>query len=329
MKEKIRYGITGFGRFAENTIMPAILESSNSELVAIQKRSLKEAQEKAKQYNIPLAFDSAEELVKHPDVDVVFIVSPTLTHAPEAIAAAKAGKHVLTEKPMAMNSDEAKEMIKVCKDNNVKLMVGQMARFSPVNFRIRELIKSGAIGKVAFAKAEFFYDVRVSKRWWSRDTKIGGGGPTFDIGVHCLDTLRYILDDEVVSVKSQLAPAPNEEKTELISTLALKFSKGTPANIFTSFTAPFARIFIEIIGEDGVISAERFTLSNLTVSLKIMKGKNGELNETIIEEIKVPNIYEKEVTHFSDCVINNKEPMIAGEEGLKNQIVLDEAMKIS
>ena len=328
MNKKIRYGITGFGKFAELTIMPAINESPNSELVAIQKRSLEAAKGKAKEYNIPLAFDSAEELVKHPDVDAIFVVSPTCTHAPETIAAAKAGKHIITEKPMAMNSAEAEQMIKTCKANNVKLMVAQMARFSPVNARIKELINSGIIGDIKFAKAEFFYDVRNSHRWWSRDRKIAGGGPTYDIGVHCLDTLRFVLDDEVVSTKSQMFPIPTEEKTELTSTLALQFSQGTPASIFISFAAPTSRIFIEIIGQEGTISAEKFSLSNLTVPLKIVKCQKGEVVETVNEDITVPNIYEKEVTHFSNCILNNLEPSIPGEEGLKNQIVLDTAMMV-
>lgn len=327
MRNKIRYGITGFGRFAELTIMPAINESPNSELTAIQKRSKEEALAKAKEYGIPFAFDSAEELANHPEVDAVFVVSPTCTHAPETIAAAKAGKHVITEKPMAMNSKEAEQMIKVCKENNVKLMVAQMARFSPVNSRIKELIKSGTIGKVTFARADFFFDGRVVKRKWLTDTKTGGG-PTFDIGVHCLDTLRFVLEDEVVSVKSQLFPIPTEKKTELTSILALQFSKGIPASIFTSFSVPGPGIFIEIIGEDGIISAEKFSLSNLTVPIKITKCKNGDLADITTEDIIVPNIYEKEVTHFSNCVLNNTEPMIPGEEGLKNQIILDEAMRI-
>ncbi len=326
MKDKIRYGITGFGMFAEQTIMNAINESPNSELVAIQKRSLKECKEKAKLYNIPLAFDSAEELVKHQDVDAIFVVSPTITHAPEVIAAARAGKHAITEKPMAMNSNEAEQMINACKENNVKLMVAQMARFSPVNKRIKELIKEGVIGKIIFARAEFFFDGNVSKRKWIIDSKIGGG-PTLDVGVHCLDTLRFILDDEVVSVKSQMFPAPNEEKTELTSILALQFSKGTPASVLSSFEAPFLRIFIEFIGENGIISAEKFSLSNLTVQINIVKGKNGEAVETKTEDIIVPNIYEKEVTHFSNCIINNVEPVVPGKEGLKNQLVLDEALK--
>lgn len=327
MKDKIRYGFIGFGRFSEVTMLPAISESQNSELVAIQKRSIETAKERAIALNIPHAYSSILELVSNSEIDAVYIASPTCVHAEDVITAARAGKHILVEKPMAMNSAEAENMIKVCKENNVKLMIAHMARFSPVNSRIRELIKEGAVGKLTYVKAEYFYDVRLSKRWWSRNTKIAGGGPIFDIGVHCLDTLRFVLDDEVVSTKSQSYPVLNEEKTEMAGILALKFSNGTPVSIHTSFQASFARIFLEVIGEDGVISAENFSLSNLTVPLKIFKGKDGKLYETITEEIVVPNIYEKEFTHFSNCIINNTEPMIPGEEGLKNQIVLDEAIK--
>jgi predicted dehydrogenase len=327
MSKKIRYGIIGFGRFAETTMLPAFSESQNSEVIAIQNRNLKKAKEKADEYNFKFAFDSAKELVSNPEVDVVYIASPVFMHVNDAITAAQSDKHILLEKPIAMNKSEAEKIIEASKKNNVKLMVAQMARFSPVNIRIKELIKSGAIGKITFIKTEYFYDVRMSKRWWSRDTKMAGGGPTFDIGVHCLDTMRFILDDDVISVKSQLSPIINEEKTEMTSITALKFSKGIPGSIFCSFEVPYARILIEVVGEDGIISAKNFTISKTSVKLKIMKGKDGKTSETITEDIEVPNIYEKEITHFSDCIINDSEPSIPGEEGLKNQIVLDEAIK--
>jgi len=325
---KIRYGITGFGKFAEEKILPAIRASHNSELVSIQKRNKSDAEDKAEYYKIPYAFDSVEELVKHSEVDAVFIVSPNNAHEQETILAAKAGKHVLTEKPMAMNSCECENMINICKENNVKLMVAHMARFSPVNTRIKELVKSGIIGNINFVRSEFCYDLSNSKRTWATDMKIAGGGPTYDIGVHCLDTLRFILNDEVISVKSQLNPTPTEETTEMISLLALKFSKGIPASIYTSFATPILSVSIELIGNAGIISAPNFSFSELKVPIKIQKCKNGEIIETIIEEIDVPDIYEKEVTHFSNCILNNTEPMIPGEEGLKNQIVLDESIKV-
>ena len=176
MAEKIRYGIIGFGAFAERAIAPAIRASSNSELVAIQKRSLTAAKEKAQLFRIPHAFDSAETLVNHQDVDAVFIVSANSQHAPSTITAARSGKHVLVEKPMAMNTLEAQQMIEVCCSKNVKLMVGHMVRLSPLIIRMKELMCSGIIGTVEFVKAEYMYDARLSPRRWMWDKKIAGGG---------------------------------------------------------------------------------------------------------------------------------------------------------
>jgi predicted dehydrogenase len=327
MKKAVRYGIIGFGTFAERTIAPAIRESPNSELVAIQKRSLAAAREKARIFKASLAFDSAEALVRHPDVDAVFIVSANSQHAPETLTAAQAGKHVLVEKPMAMNAAEAETMIEVCKKNNVKFMVAHMVRLSPLVIRMKELIQSGLIGKLTFIKSEFIYDGRLSHRPWLVDRNIAGGGPIFDIGVHCLDTTRFLLDDEVISVKSQLDPAPSAVTTESTAQLALKFSGGTTAGIFCSYVAPIRRTYIEVIGEKGILSAENFSWSGNTLLLKVMLGENDKIIESREETIVVPNLYEKEVTLFSKCILNNTTSPIPGEEGLKNQRVLDAAMK--
>ena len=328
MARKVRYGIIGFGAFAERTIAPAIQASSNSELVALQKRSLIAAKEKAQIFHIPHAFDSVEALVRHPDVDAVFIVSANSQHAPATITAAQCGKHILVEKPMAINSTEVEAMIEICKKNNVKLMVGHMVRFSPLVLRMKELIQSGLIGRVTFIKSEFIYDGRISHRHWLVDRNIAGGGPIFDIGVHCLDTTRFLLDDEVVSVKSQLDPVPSSVMTESTAQLALKFSRGTTAGIFCSYAAPIRRTYIEIIGEKGILSAENFSWSNNRLLLKTVLGENDKIIEEHEESIVVPNLYEKEVTLFSESILHNTESPIPGEEGLKNQRVLDQAMKV-
>jgi predicted dehydrogenase len=259
-------------------------------------------------------------------VDAVIVASAVVRHAQDTVVAAHAGKHVLVEKPMAMNVAETEQMIDACRRANVRLMVGQMVRLSPLIVRMKELIESGLIGKVAFVKAEYLYDARLSLRRWMWKREVAGGGATFDIGVHCLDTIRYLLNDDVVSVKSQLAPLPTETSTEESTLLALKFSQGIPVSIYCSFVTSYRRSIIEVIGQEGALSAENFTMSNLSVPLKIVLGKNGVPIETREEIIAVPNLYEKEVTLFSDSILNNILSPIPGEEGLKNQRVLDEAM---
>ena len=324
--DKIRYGIIGCGRFAEKTIVGAIRASSNSELVAIQKRSRAAAEEKASELGVPFAFDSVEALVSHSAVDAVFIVSANAAHHPETLLAAQAGKHVLVEKPMAMNAREGREMINVCAAHRVKLMVGHMLRFSPLVNRMRDLIRGGELGKVVVARAEFIYDARLSHRNWLFDRRIAGGGPIYDIGVHCLDTLRFVLDDEVSSVESQLEPMPTDETTESIAHLQLKFSRRTIASILCSFVAPIRRTWIEIVGTDALISASDFTVGERETPLTVTRGWKDQPEDVRVEKFVVPNLYVEEVSHFSDCILNNREPILSGLNGLQNQWVLDRAM---
>lgn len=322
----IRYAITGFGRFAEKAIAPAIQRSHNSTLVAIHNRSLAKAQTVAATLRVPLAFDSVSELVAHPDVDAVFITSPNSFHCEETLLAAEARKHVLCEKPMAMNVAECERMIDACSRNNVKLMVGHMLRLSPLVVRMRELVHSGAIGKVIRAESNFIYDGRLSTRSWLLDRRIAGGGPTFDIGVHCLDTLRFILDDEVVSVHQELTPNPTLERTESSSQLLLRFSQGIPATIFTSYETPLRQSYVEILGTEARISAIDFTINAAPAELTIEPRSEKRPPDAIVEQFAVPDLYADEVNHFSDCIINNREPVLSALSALHNQRVLDAVM---
>ncbi|MDH3251996.1 MAG: Gfo/Idh/MocA family oxidoreductase [Ignavibacteria bacterium] len=321
----IRYGIIGFGYFAEKAIAPAIVKSAQSSLVAIQKRSLAAANEKAALYNIPKAFDSVEALVADSGIDAVFIGSANCTHCPETVIAARAGKHVLVEKPMAMNVMEAQQMVDVCRERNVRLAVGHMLRLSPLVMRMRQIVKEGRIGSLVRAHAEYFFNASTSQRRWIYDRKVAGGGPVFDIGVHCLDTLRYVLDDEVTVVSSTLDPTPTAERTESIAQLALKFSRGTVGSVYCSFVAPFRHSTIVIMGDKGVLSARDFTSSNRTLRLSITL--NGEAPEEHSEDIVVPDLYKEEIEMFTNSILGNTETPLLGQNGLENQKILDTALQ--
>lgn len=323
----VRYGIVGFGRFAERAIAPAIMSASHSQLVALQKRSLAAAQESARALSIPLAFSSVDDLVGHPDIDAVFIVSANVCHYAETIAAARRGKHVLVEKPMAMNGPEAEEMMRACADHGVKLMVGHMVRLSPVVQRIRDLVQSGTLGRIHLARADFVYDARASQRTWLYDRSVAGGGPVFDIGVHCIDTLRFVLQDEIVSVESELEPRPTPTSTEASAQLLLRFDRGTIGSVYCSFVAPYRRSLIELVGTEGSATATDFTLSEKTLHLDVTLLDKGRGMEGWTEDIAVPNLYRQEVSLFSQCIIEDTEPPLTGMNGLQNQRVLDLALK--
>ena len=325
-RTKVRYGIIGFGGFAERAIAPAIICSPAAELLAIQKRSLEAARLKAKELGIPLAFDSVGELVAHPDLDVVFIASPNAKHCEETEVAARAGKHVLVEKPMALSQAESERMIAACAAARVKLMVAHMLRFSPLLQRMRHLVAEHAIGPGISAHADFVFSGSHSPRSWLTDRTLAGGGPVFDVGVHCLDTLRFVLDDEVATVSAELSPTPTALKTEESAQIALSFSRGTIGSIFCSFLAPMRRSNIRIMGSTGFLRAEDFTTGSRTLELVRRTAKDGNLVSDDAEHIDVPNLYIEEITHFSECILSGKDHASPGENGRRNQIVLDAIM---
>ena len=328
MTPPIRFAIIGFGSFAERTIAPALRATPGAELVAIQKRSADRAREKAMDHRIPLFFDSVREAVAHPDVDAVFVVSANGAHCAETIAAAEAGKHVLVEKPMAVNVREAEQMIAACARHKVTLMVGHMIRFSPLVNRMREIIASGALGQVIYAKANFIYDARLSHRTWLYDRNMAGGGPVFDIGVHCIDTLRYVLGDEVTETLSLLEPMPTDVRTEDSAQISLHFSRGTIGSVYCSYAAPVRRKQIEIQGTEGSLRAEDFTVGSQTTELVIDLGTETRPGRLTTEQIAVPNLYVEEIAHFCDCIRFQCQPLTPGENGLANQRILDRAMGI-
>jgi 1,5-anhydro-D-fructose reductase (1,5-anhydro-D-mannitol-forming) len=182
------------------------------------------------------------------------------------------------------------------------------------------------LGEVNYASAEFVYDARLSQRTWLTDRRVAGGGPVYDIGVHCLDTLRYVLQDEVALVQSELSPPPDGERTEMVALMLLRFTRGTIGQIYCSFASPVRRSLLEVTGTEGKVSVDDFTLSGTTVSLSLSRAPAGRPPETTTELIAVGNLYVEEVTRFSECVLSGAESFSPGRNGLLNQRVLDLAM---
>ena len=320
---KLRFGIIGFGAFAERAVLPAMSAFPGVEVVALQKRSLPEAEARARTHGVRLALARADELAAHPDIDAVFIVSANAAHCPETLAAARAGKHVLVEKPMALNVGEAEQMIAACRQHGVRLMVGHLVRFSPLVRRARQIVAAGELGTVTYARADFAYDGRMSRREWLHDPVVAGGGPVVDVGVHCLDTLRYVLDDEVVGAGGVLWPAPTARRTEETALMGLQFSRGTVGAIFCSYASCVRRKQLEIVGTEGIITCGDFSSGGQQTDLTITMGTDARPGESCVETFQVPNLIGEEVAHFVRVVTEGEIPVTPGENGLANQRVID------
>ncbi|MHA1733003.1 MAG: Gfo/Idh/MocA family protein [Promethearchaeota archaeon] len=321
--EPLKLGIVGFGLFAERRLVPGCLRTNSVEIVAIQKRSLEAAKEKAELYHIPRYYDQVGDLLSDDEVEAVFIASPNNLHAPQTIAAARAGKHIVVEKPMALNAGECREMIRACEDNGVKLMVAHCQRFLEGIREIREIVETGVLGEVHFAEMNYSFWADRSKRTWFRDKAVAGGGALFDVGVHCYDTLRFVLGDEARSVYTQTIPEGLDLTREVADHLQCSFRLGSGAlgSIKVSFNSEYDT-YLDIRGDGGAIWTHVFTQINSRVHVHYTKQ-----TENYHFHVQNRDMYAAELEAFAKCIREDTPPPVPGVEGLKNQLFLDTALE--
>ena len=313
----IRFGIAGFGLHAVKRLMPGFANARNCRVTALSRRDPERARESAREYGIEHAFTSTAELCASPDVDAVLIATPDALHLDDVLAAVRHGKPVLVEKPMAMNSEEARQMVEAARAADVLLGVAHVMRFEESVLWFRERIASGAIGKPVLARAAFVAPLAGSARTWINDPQLATGGPLADVGVHCLDTLRYVLGDEVRNVMAQ-AQYDAQWVVEASGTALFHFASGTLATMSVSARAPYQTL-LEVIGEDGMLSAVNAFNVEHPITLELRRGFD------VVErgEVRNDRAYTAQVEAFAAAVEGNKPFEIPGEEGLQNQLILD------
>lgn len=323
-EQKVRFGIAGFGLHAVKRMMPAFTLAEHSVVTALSRRDATRAQASAEKFHIPHVFTTTEELARCPDVDAVFVTTPDALHLVDVLSSLHAGKPVLCEKPMAMNSAEAERMIAAAKSAALPLGVAHVFRFEESTRRMRERIAHGNIGHPVSARAEFTYPADESARTWIADAKLATGGPLADVGIHCIDALRFILDDEVVAVSCF---ALQDERSGIIDSagsILLDFSRKTLATVSVSARAQY-RTFLEVTGEHGVISA--FDGLNVDRPVTIEFRPNVDPRQVEREEVDNHLAYARELDAFALAVRGTAPFPVPGIEGLRNQQVLDAAYR--
>src|SRR5580658_4032122 len=195
----VRFAILGFGNHAVRRLMPAFPKCELATLSGMWRRDHAAAIQNCAEYKIPHCFQTREELCASPDVDVVFITSPDAMHRDDTLLALSHGKAVLCEKPLAMNAAEAEEMNAAAKAAHTLFGVAQNFRYNRSLEWMREQIAAGRIGQPQLAHAQYVYSAKTAPRKWITDPSLACGGPIADVGVHCIDALRYILAADLVS----------------------------------------------------------------------------------------------------------------------------------
>lgn len=317
----VRFGIAGFGLHAVKRLMPGFANARNCRVTALTRRDAERARESAREFGIPHAFTSTAELCVCPDVDAVFIATPDAMHLADVLEAVRHGKPVLVEKPMAMNAAESRQMVEAARAAGVMLGVAHVMRFEESVRWFRERISTGAIGKPVLARAAFVAPLIDSARTWINDPSLATGGPLADVGVHCLDTLRYVLGDEVRNVMAQ-AQYDGHWVLEASATALFQFAKGTLASISVSARSPYQTL-LEVIGENGIVSSVNALNVDHPVTLELRRAFQ------VVEKREVRNgrAYTAQVEAFAAAVEEERPFEIPGEEGLQNQLILDAAFR--
>ncbi len=319
----VRFGIIGFGLHAVKRLMPGFALSKKCKVTALSRRNLSQAQESARAYKISLAFDSAAELSRSPKVDAVFVATPNACHLADVLTAVEAGKHVLCEKPLAMNASEARQMVEAAQRNKVLFGVAHVFRFDESVRKFREHVAAGAIGKPVFARSEFSFPGDPSHpRKWLYDASVAGAGPIFDIGVHCIDTLRFILQDEVVRLSATASWDDQSGNVESVAAVTLEFSRGTIGVVPVSYRADY-RTPLEIVGDGGVLWADDALNVEQPIEIQLKRGKKIIQRETLSNQ----PAYALQVDAFADWMEGKGQFPAPGEEGWQNQEILDAALR--
>lgn len=320
--KKLTWGLIGAGDIVKKRVAPAINALENCQLVAVCRNRAELAQSFAKEFGAKKWFADWRELLADDEVGAVYIATPVFLHKEQTIAAAESGKHVLCEKPMALNAKDCEEMIAACKANNVKLGIAYYRRFYPVIERIKEIIASNEIGKIAVAQMnafEFFDPAPENSRFWLLQKEKSGGGPMMDFGSHRLEVLTNLFG-QVSEIKSVIGNAAFERETEDTAIAGLKFESGVFANVTVTHAAFEAKDTLEIFGTKGTISVPVLNKETL-----IVKTENGERTEIHPNHT---NVHQPLIADFTGAVLNNKEPQITGETGKTIAALEDEIYKV-
>ena len=301
--------------------MPAFARVQHSKVTALSRRNLAEAKESAAKYGIPFAFDSTAALCANPEVDAVFVTTPDAFHLRDVLTAVQHRKPVLCEKPMAMNAAEAREMLEAADAAGILLGVAHVFRFENSVLRVRELLAQGTLGRLLFARSEFCYSGLNHARQWLRDPKIACGGPIGDVGVHGIDALRFILQDEVKSVFTSATYGDPASPLETSATMNLTFCQRTLGTINVSILSPYRTPF-EVVGERGSVHAENFFSVENPVEL-VIETDGSTRRETHSNY----QGYARQFDAFALSVERGVPFPAPGQEGLRNQLVLDAAFR--
>ena len=320
MAKKVSWGILGCAGIAERALIPAIHGAKNGRLLGIASRDPRKAKEWAARFDIPKAYAGYAALLDDPDIDAVYIPLPNHLHREWSVRAARAGKHVLCEKPMAMNAAEVRTMAAAAAAAGVLLMEAFMYRFHPRLERALRLLASGAVGEVRSVRSvfTFLFEADPDDYRWKPEH---GGGALYDIGCYPVSAARLVFGAEPVSVFARARFHP-KHRVDVEAELLLEFPGGRFASLSGGFESQF-RSYLEVAGSAGVLSLERaFSAKHFDTEILLAAGDRAR---TV--SFPATDQYARMVEHFGDAVRRGRPLRFPPADAVANMRAIDAAFR--
>ena len=324
--DRVGFAVIGLGKLALEQILPAFAEAKKARIAALVSGPPDKLAAIAKQYGVApgscYSYDDFARIKDNTAVEAVYVVTPNALHRRDVLAAAKAGKHVLCEKPMAVSARECRDMIAATRDAHVKLMIAYRMQYQPHAREVIRMARDGKLGSVVLMDMINNQNQGDPAQWRQRKA-LAGGGSLPDVGLYCLNTARAILGEEPSEVAATIWSPPGDPRfTEVEDNVSfvLRFPSGVIANCLTSYgTHRLQRL--KLMGTSAWLEMENaFAYEGQRLRIaKVVDGREEDAERTV----PAKNQFALELDHFAECVRSDRVPRTPGEEGLQDQIIME------
>jgi glucose-fructose oxidoreductase len=315
---KIRYAVVGLGSISQMAVLPAFKNAKNSELAALVTDDPRKAEELGKTYDVSRTtnYQGYDDLLRSGSIDAVYIGLPNSMHKDFSVRAARAGVHVLCEKPMAASVAECEQMIRAAEENRVKLMIAYRLHFEPANLRAIEMLQKGEIGEPKIFSSVFSLQVKEGNIRVKKDL---AGGPLMDLGVYPINASRYLFRDEPIEVTGIGANTGDPRFTEVHETATgiLRFP-GDRLAVFTCSFGAAAADGYQVVGTKAELWLR--PAYDYHEPLKLTLKAAGKEHATSFDKL---DQFGPELEYFAQCILDGTEPEPSGQEGLADMRVVE------
>ena len=331
-----KWAIVGAGGIADRRMIPAIKKDKNSVLVAVMDRNPATAKAIGEKYGVPY-YTSDEDMLSNTDCDAVYIGTPVALHFSQGMTALNYKKHTFIEKPIAMNAQEGEKLVAAFKAANKQLTIGYMMKHHNLHIKAKELVQSGGIGQISDVRVQFSCWYPDIEGAWRQKKSLGGGGVVMDLGVHCIELVEFLLDEEIVEVKSFCSTRSFSYEVEDSAVIIFKTSGGVLGHIDVNFNVPdnASEPKLELYGTKGYVIC-RGTLGQIEQgTLSYLHSPQGDYSAMQNRTVDKPqeykgeggDLYLKQLMSFAELIEGGKTDYFYADRAVQVQKIVDKIYK--